>query len=175
MVLPGSENRVSRAKWARSSPWCPPRCLSGWPFTSGSDKSAALNAPNGSTSVGFASKLAFSLFSSAQLQLVVGNFRETRRAHQQREDERILHSDAQHALHGDHERSAQLVSPAHVLNSFRFVLDLWERSVFSAPQDIPRADEVKTLVKDIWDLRLAKLRSSMNEFIKSDSMHAKVG
>lgn len=44
----------------------------------------------------------------------------------------------------------------------------------SAPQDIPRADEVKTLIKDIWDLRIAKLRSSMNEFIKSDSLHAKV-
>jgi len=43
-----------------------------------------------------------------------------------------------------------------------------------APQDIPRADEVKTLVKDIWDLRVAKLRSSMNEFVKSDSLHAKV-
>jgi GINS complex subunit 2 len=43
-----------------------------------------------------------------------------------------------------------------------------------APQDIPRADEVKTLIKDIWDLRIAKLRSSMNEFIKSDSLHAKV-
>jgi len=44
----------------------------------------------------------------------------------------------------------------------------------SATQDIPRADEVKTLIKDIWDLRIAKLRSSMNEFIKSDSLHAKV-
>ena len=44
----------------------------------------------------------------------------------------------------------------------------------SAPQDMPRADEVKTLIKDIWDLRIAKLRSSMNEFIKSDSLHAKV-
>ena len=43
-----------------------------------------------------------------------------------------------------------------------------------AAQDIPRADEVKTLIKDIWDLRIAKLRSSMNEFIKSDSLHAKV-
>lgn len=43
-----------------------------------------------------------------------------------------------------------------------------------APQDIPRADEVKTLIKDIWDLRIAKLRSSMNEFIKSESLHAKV-
>jgi GINS complex subunit 2 len=47
-------------------------------------------------------------------------------------------------------------------------------SFSSAPQDIPRADEVKVLVKDIWDLRIAKLRSSMNEFIKSDSLHAKV-
>lgn len=44
----------------------------------------------------------------------------------------------------------------------------------TAPEDIPKADEVKTLIKDIWDLRLAKLRSSMNEFIKSDSLHAKV-
>ena len=44
----------------------------------------------------------------------------------------------------------------------------------SATQDIPKADEVKTLIKDIWDLRIAKLRSSMNEFIKSDSLHAKV-
>ena len=44
----------------------------------------------------------------------------------------------------------------------------------SAPQDIPRADEVKALIKDIWDLRISKLRSSMNEFIKSDSLHAKV-
>lgn len=47
-------------------------------------------------------------------------------------------------------------------------------NVLSAPQDIPRADEVKTLIKDIWDLRIAKLRSSMNEFVKSDSLHAKV-
>jgi len=44
----------------------------------------------------------------------------------------------------------------------------------SAPQDIPRADEVKALIKDIWDLRISKLRSSMNEFVKSDSLHAKV-
>jgi GINS complex subunit 2 len=33
---------------------------------------------------------------------------------------------------------------------------------------------VKALIKDIWDLRIAKLRSSMNEFIKSDSLHAKI-
>ncbi len=33
---------------------------------------------------------------------------------------------------------------------------------------------MKALIKDLWDLRLAKLRSSMNEFVKSDILHAKV-
>ncbi len=33
---------------------------------------------------------------------------------------------------------------------------------------------MKALIKDIWDLRISKLRSSMNEFVKSDSLHAKV-
>lgn len=45
---------------------------------------------------------------------------------------------------------------------------------YSAAEDIPRVDEVKTLIKDIWDLRIAKLRSSMNEFIKNEHLHAKV-
>lgn len=42
--------------------------------------------------------------------------------------------------------------------------------------DIPRADEIRTLVKDIWDLRVAKLRSSsLDGFVKhSDISHAKV-
>ena len=46
--------------------------------------------------------------------------------------------------------------------------------VVSAAEDIPRADEVKTLIKDIWDMRLAKLRSSIDVFVKSDATHAKV-
>ena len=44
----------------------------------------------------------------------------------------------------------------------------------TATPDIPRADEVHTLVKDIWDMRLAKLRSSTDVFIKSDEVHAQV-
>ena len=44
----------------------------------------------------------------------------------------------------------------------------------SAAENIPHADEVRTLVKDIWDLRVAKLRSSVDMFLKSDSTHAKV-
>jgi GINS complex subunit 2 len=40
--------------------------------------------------------------------------------------------------------------------------------------DIPHADETRTLIKDIWDLRIAKLRSSIDTFVKSDATHAKV-
>lgn len=43
-----------------------------------------------------------------------------------------------------------------------------------AQEDIPKADEVKTLIKDIWDLRVAKLRSSIDTLIKSESTHAKL-
>lgn len=46
--------------------------------------------------------------------------------------------------------------------------------LLSATDDIPRADEVKTLIKDIWDIRMAKLRSSIDVFVKSDATHAKV-
>ncbi|CAC5387347.1 DNA replication complex GINS protein PSF2-like [Mytilus californianus] len=43
-----------------------------------------------------------------------------------------------------------------------------------ATDDIPHADEIRTLVKDIWDLRIAKLRSSIDTFLKSDATHAKL-
>uniref|UniRef100_A0A194ALK1 DNA replication complex GINS protein PSF2 n=1 Tax=Pinctada fucata TaxID=50426 RepID=A0A194ALK1_PINFU len=43
-----------------------------------------------------------------------------------------------------------------------------------ATDDIPHADEIRTLVKDIWDLRIAKLRSSIDTLLKSDATHAKL-
>lgn len=43
-----------------------------------------------------------------------------------------------------------------------------------AMDDIPHADETRTLIKDIWDLRIAKLRSSIDTFVKSDATHAKL-
>ena len=46
--------------------------------------------------------------------------------------------------------------------------------VCSAVDDVPKADELRTLVKDIWDLRMAKLRKSVDSFMSSDSMVAKV-
>lgn len=42
----------------------------------------------------------------------------------------------------------------------------------NSADDIPNTDEIRTLVKDIWDLRIAKLRSSIDAFVKSNEIHA---
>ena len=44
----------------------------------------------------------------------------------------------------------------------------------SACDDVPSADEVRAVVKDIWDLRLAKLRKSTDLMIRQQETHAKV-
>merc|ERR1719167_1598191 len=41
-------------------------------------------------------------------------------------------------------------------------------------QDIEKADEVRTLLKDIWDLRQAKLRKGVNGFIQSGNLQARL-
>ena len=46
--------------------------------------------------------------------------------------------------------------------------------IHSASEDIPRADEVRALVKDIWDLRLAKLRKSIDQMITQQETYGKV-
>lgn len=40
--------------------------------------------------------------------------------------------------------------------------------------DIPNADQVQTLIKDIWDIRISKLRSSVDKFIKVNAQHARL-
>ncbi|KAL1491624.1 hypothetical protein ABEB36_012195 [Hypothenemus hampei] len=44
----------------------------------------------------------------------------------------------------------------------------------NAADDIPRVDEIRTIIKDIWDIRMSKLRSSMDLMIKNSSMYAAV-
>lgn len=44
----------------------------------------------------------------------------------------------------------------------------------SAPEDVPHAEEIRTAIKDIIDIRAAKLRTSMDDFIKSDGTYAKL-
>jgi len=45
---------------------------------------------------------------------------------------------------------------------------------FSAADNVVQADEIRTLVKDISDVRMAKLRSSIDVFLRSEATHAKV-
>ena len=45
---------------------------------------------------------------------------------------------------------------------------------FSARDDIPHADEVQTLIKDIWEIRMAKLRKSINIMVNQKETHARV-
>lgn len=45
----------------------------------------------------------------------------------------------------------------------------------SASDNIPKADEIRTLIKDVWDTRIAKLRVSADSFVRQQEAHAKVG
>ena len=40
--------------------------------------------------------------------------------------------------------------------------------MFSMSNEIKDADEVRTLIKDIWDIRAAKLRKSVNKMVNHD-------
>ncbi|XP_046391196.1 probable DNA replication complex GINS protein PSF2 [Ischnura elegans] len=41
-------------------------------------------------------------------------------------------------------------------------------------EDVPRADEIRTALKDLWDMRMSKLRASVDVFIKSGGTHARL-
>ncbi|CAG9864566.1 unnamed protein product [Phyllotreta striolata] len=43
-----------------------------------------------------------------------------------------------------------------------------------APDDIPNADEVKVIIKDIWDMRMSKIRSSVTKLVKNSDFYAAV-
>lgn len=47
-------------------------------------------------------------------------------------------------------------------------------TIYSAADDITDSDEVRTLVKDISDIRAAKLRLSIDEMITSQQLYATV-
>lgn len=43
-----------------------------------------------------------------------------------------------------------------------------------ASDDIPRADEIRTVIKDIWDIRTTKMRSSVIDLIENHGSYAGV-
>ncbi|XP_055600060.1 probable DNA replication complex GINS protein PSF2 [Uranotaenia lowii] len=44
----------------------------------------------------------------------------------------------------------------------------------TAPEDVPQSDEIKTLIKDIWDIRCAKLRTTTDIFLKGEGEAVKL-
>ncbi|KAL1449229.1 hypothetical protein WDU94_000451 [Cyamophila willieti] len=53
----------------------------------------------------------------------------------------------------------------HYMEMSHMILDV-------GADDIANLDQVRTLIKDIWDLRISKLRSSIDTFVKSGGGHA---
>lgn len=43
-----------------------------------------------------------------------------------------------------------------------------------ASDDIPKADEIRTIIKDIWDIRMSKIRSSVDALVRDVGSYAAV-
>lgn len=43
-----------------------------------------------------------------------------------------------------------------------------------APEDVIQSDEIRTLIKDVADIRTAKIRTSIDDFIKGEGTYAKL-
>ncbi|VVC91831.1 probable DNA replication complex GINS protein PSF2 [Leptidea sinapis] len=44
----------------------------------------------------------------------------------------------------------------------------------AAADDVPNATEIKTIIKDIWDIRMSKLRTSMDALMKSGGSYGRL-
>ena len=62
----------------------------------------------------------------------------------------------------------------HITNTLGITLSFVNNCIISAPEDIPKADEIRILIKDIWDIRMAKLRKSVDQMIIRQESHAQV-
>ncbi|MBN3316630.1 PSF2 protein, partial [Atractosteus spatula] len=55
-----------------------------------------------------------------------------------------------------------------------YYMELTKLLLNHASDNIPKADEIRTLVKDTWDTRIAKLRLSADRFVSQQEAHAKL-
>ncbi|NXP12718.1 PSF2 protein, partial [Thinocorus orbignyianus] len=55
-----------------------------------------------------------------------------------------------------------------------YYMELTKLLLNYASDNIPKADEIRTLVKDTWDTRMAKLRLSADSFVRQQEVHAKL-
>nr|XP_032836136.1 DNA replication complex GINS protein PSF2 isoform X1 [Petromyzon marinus] len=71
----------------------------------------------------------------------------------------------------EEERAAQTFTPMpspHYMELSKLLLNV-------AADDVPRADEIRALLRDLWDTRTAKLRLSADGFVSQQASHAQVG
>uniref|UniRef100_A0A8C0RNK5 GINS complex subunit 2 n=1 Tax=Canis lupus familiaris TaxID=9615 RepID=A0A8C0RNK5_CANLF len=69
----------------------------------------------------------------------------------------------------DHERKEETFTPM----PSPYYMELTKLLLNHASDNIPKADEIRTLVKDVWDTRIAKLRVSADSFVRQQEAHAK--
>eukprot|EP00794_Sanderia_malayensis_P018834 gene18833-20730_t len=53
-------------------------------------------------------------------------------------------------------------------------MELSSMLLSNCADDIPYADDIKTLIKDVWDIRIAKLRKSVDQMIAKQETHGQV-
>nr|XP_044616958.1 DNA replication complex GINS protein PSF2 isoform X2 [Equus asinus] len=70
----------------------------------------------------------------------------------------------------DHERKEETFTPM----PSPYYMELTKLLLNHASDNIPKADEIRTLIKDVWDTRIAKLRVSADRFVREQEAHAKL-
>ncbi|ELK31413.1 DNA replication complex GINS protein PSF2 [Myotis yumanensis] len=70
----------------------------------------------------------------------------------------------------DHERMEETFTPM----PSPYYMELTKLLLNHASDNIPKADEIRTLIKDVWDTRIAKLRVSADSFVRQQEAHAKL-
>ncbi|XP_006152620.1 DNA replication complex GINS protein PSF2 [Tupaia chinensis] len=69
----------------------------------------------------------------------------------------------------DHEQKEETFTPM----PSPYYMELTKLLLNHAADNIPKADAIRTLIKDMWDTRLAKLRVSADSFVRQQEAHAK--
>uniref|UniRef100_A0A2K6MXT5 GINS complex subunit 2 n=2 Tax=Rhinopithecus TaxID=542827 RepID=A0A2K6MXT5_RHIBE len=70
----------------------------------------------------------------------------------------------------NHERKEETFTPM----PSPYYMELTKLLLNHASDNIPKADEIWTLVKDMWDTHIAKLRVSADSFVRQQEAHAKL-
>uniref|UniRef100_A0A8C6D743 GINS complex subunit 2 n=1 Tax=Moschus moschiferus TaxID=68415 RepID=A0A8C6D743_MOSMO len=70
----------------------------------------------------------------------------------------------------DHERKEETFTPM----PSPYYMELTKLLLNHASDNIPKADEIRTLIKDVWDTRIAKFRVSADSFVRQQEAHAKL-